>query len=169
MMSAANWRSIEADVRTARELSQLYPNEQREVFVAVLVARLVVNSPATSEAQQSAKRARDAKPLAPSELFAQLRPGSEVSRVLAGAFFLDKYRGVPDFTAEEIRQCLVEAKVPAPRNVSLAALQNSRKGLMAQRQKSGRKISWYLTLSGIREVEGMLSAVRGDLEKIQNR
>jgi len=167
-MSGIKWSQIEAEVKAAREVSQLYPDERKEVFTAVLTARLVMNPPGAPDAR-SAEVAPDAKPPAPSELFAQLKVDSEVSRVLAGAFFLDKYRGLPDFTADEVKQCLVEAKVPAPKNVSLAALQNSRKGLMAQKKKSGRKISWYLTLSGIREVERMLSTAIGDLEKTQDR
>jgi hypothetical protein len=161
MMSIANGQpSIEVDVKTARELSRFYPDEQKEVFTAVLTARLLTNSPG-GFSQSADSSGRDAKPVAPAELFAKLKPAHDVTRILAAAFFLDRHRGAAEFAAEELKQCLVEAKVPSPKNPSLAALQNSRKGLMAQKQKAGRKISWYITLSGIQRIEQLLSEADG--------
>lgn len=149
------------DVEFALEASRRFPEHSREVFTAALTARLVANLGAEATLREE-QRAATPKPMAATEFFAQLKLDQDVDKVLAAAYFLEKYRKSSAFTAGDVKKCLVEAKVSPPSNISLAVLRNARKGHVGQTgEKQAKKISWFLTQTGIGAVEAWVRGERG--------
>ena len=83
---------------------------------------------------------------------------------------METYGHVSDFTADEIKKCLLRGKVKPPSNISLAVLRNAQKGLMTQTEKGeGRKKSWLLTQTGVAVLEETLRSVAGDQKQTEKR
>ena len=156
------------DIAAAEEASSTYPKHREAVFAAVLAARLIGAPRPQTPHDNTPESLHETKPMAPAEFFARLKPTHDTDRVLGAAYFLDRFKGLADFTGNTIRECLIEAKMPPPDNLSLAALRNSRNGFMAQKSKEGVKISWFLTQTGMDKVEGLLRAAERTEKKIQN-
>jgi hypothetical protein len=142
------------DMELAEKVSSGFPEHRTEVLTAVLTALLLRGRQLGEDVSPTRKASR---PLAATEFFSRIKPTKDVERVLSAAYFLDSSRQRSEFTVEEIRDCLVEAKVQLPENISLAALRNAKSGLMAQKQKQGRKIVWFITQTGIEKVQAALA------------
>jgi hypothetical protein len=140
-------------VATARQASQPFPNEAEQVFTAVLTALLLQSQ--TSDITHHTVPSPRPKPITASEFFSRLRPTQDVDKVLSAAYFVDVYRSKAEFSAEELRQTLLEAKVSPPKNVSLGVLRNAQRGLIAQKDKQGKKITWLITQTGLEKVKSM--------------
>jgi hypothetical protein len=142
-------------VDAARQASGHFPNEAEQVFTAVLTA-LLLQGPPSHSIHDTADTMKP-KPLTASEFFSRLRPTQDVDKVLSAAYFCDVYRSKAEFSAEELRQTLLEAKISPPKNVSLGVLRNAQRGLIAQKEKQGKKITWLITQTGIEKVRSMTS------------
>jgi hypothetical protein len=158
-------RLLKSEIEYAEGVSRNYPERREQVFVAILVASLI-SKQASVPNDGGSPRARKGEEVPPvgrsftaSELFARLRPGLNTDKILGAAYFLDAVRHVEGFTADELKGLLLEAKVAPPKNTSLAALRNAQKGLMAQRSRDGKKISWMITQTGIEAVQERLQEV----------
>lgn len=144
---------ITRNVEIAQEISADFPQQESQVFTAVLTALLLggrtqADAPLTQQPLEE-------RPLTAAEFFAQLRPAQDVDKALSAAYFTDVFRNRSEFSAEELRQVLADAKVSPPSNVSLAVLRNAQRGLMAQKEKHGKRITWLITQSGIEKVKEM--------------
>ena len=138
-------------VAAARQASGHFPNEAEQVFTAVLTA-LLLQGPPSDSTDATANRV---KPITASEFFSRLRPTQDVDKVLSAAYFCDVHRSKAEFSAEELRQTLLEAKISPPKNVSLGVLRNAQRGLIAQKEKQGKKITWLITQTGLEKVRNM--------------
>jgi hypothetical protein len=143
-------------VAAARQASGHFPNEAEQVFTAVLTALLLQGPPSHSTHDTADNTdTMKPKPLTASEFFSRLRPTQDVDKVLSAAYFVDVYRNKAEFSAEELRQTLLEAKISPPKNVSLGVLRNAQRGLIAQKEKQGKKITWLITQTGLEKVQTM--------------
>lgn len=79
-------------------------------------------------------------------------------RALVMGYFLERNTENEDFTADEIKECFRQAKIPAPKNVNDVVNKNIAKGFMMESgdRRSNAK-GWVLTMSGEQYVEGKLS------------
>jgi hypothetical protein len=161
-MTTISTALVRDQVERADAISREFPERRDAVFAAVLAANLVARllSDVPSEERTSTVAVR--KDITPSELFARLRPGQDTDKVLVAAYFLDELRAKATFTAEELRSLVLEAKVAAPKNVSLAVLRNAQKGTIAQTSKDGRKVFWMITQSGLEVIQQRLQEFAGE-------
>lgn len=152
---------MQEDIDFADRLSAKYVDRRHEVFAAVLSA-LLVKRILEGPGDRAPRRATLAKPTAPTEFFAKLRPAQDVDKVLGAAFFLEAFREKAEFGADELKACLVEGKIHPPSNISLAILRNAQKGLVSPKGKKGGKKLWFLTQTGTEAVQKLLQASEGE-------
>ncbi len=149
----------ESDIEMAEKLSSGHGQHKPQVFCAVLAAVLVERLWKIAGAELHTPLPK-LKAMAVTEFFAKLRPALDVDKVLGAAYFLQAIRDVSAFTSEALRACLLEGRVKPPTNVSLAALANSKKGMLAPTgKKEAGKISWFITQSGMEAIEARLRSV----------
>jgi hypothetical protein len=134
-------------------------------FVKAEIKQFMQRSP-LAHAQETGKTSpaatvpQQGKPKSPAQFFKMSSPRSDVERTLAGAYFLEKYRNVPNSSASEIRDVIKEAKVPPPANVNDAINRNIRKGLMMSAGDRESKMVFVLTSDGEGAVEQMVTNVK---------
>lgn len=146
-----------ADIELAESLSAQQGAHADAVFTAVLTACLLKRQMGESIPRKD-QIVRRVKPIAPTEFFARLRPRQGTDQVMVAAYFLESFRDASAFTADDLRQCLLEARVKPPANISLAVLRNAQRGLMAQSEKrAGPHKAWILTQTGIKSIEETLA------------
>ena len=152
------------DLQFAVEQSEKFATHRSEIVSAVLTALMLSRLREGSQPERMRGDVKRETPnLTATELFARLRPKQDIDRALSAAYFLDVQQEVHFFTSEDVRKCLHAGKVPSPANVSLALLANARKGLLAQSDKSeGKRNSWFITQSGLAEMERRLSSPRDE-------
>lgn len=157
------------DIELAEQISRDHPGYQGQVFTAVLTA-LLISRVGQKDTRIGSVVRHSPKPIAATEFFAKLRPSHDVDKVLGAAYFLETYGHASDFTADEIKKCLLQGKVKPPSNVSLALLRNAQKGLMTQTEKDeGRKKSWLLTQTGVAALEETLQFVARNQKQTEKR
>ena len=154
-MLTNNLEVMQSDIDLAASLSARHPEHRQAVFTAVLTLALFERLHADG-GEPPVPTAGKRKPMTPTEFFARLKPSQDVDRVLGAAYFVEAYNGLKNFTVHDLEECLMAGKIKVPSNPSLAALQNAKKGLMAEAEKHGRTISWYLTQTGVDHVERAL-------------
>jgi len=154
--------AFEAAVRTAKRAAEKASDFRSETYAAVLLFELMRSAvPAARSRHElaaavptpSQKRERT---YSPAELFASKSWTTEIDKVAVASYFLERFGEKASSTVDEIRNCLVAAKVPLPKNVNLAIIQAVGKGIMMPipSQGGGRK-AWALTQAGKRYVELM--------------
>jgi hypothetical protein len=154
--------ALETAIRTARHAAERAQDFKPETYAAVLLFELMRSTvPAPRYRNElpptvPTHAPKREKPYSAAELFASKTWCTEIDKVVVSAFFLERFGERANYTIEEIRACLVAAKVPLPKNVNLAILQAVQKGLMMEipSQAAPRK-AWALTQSGERYVEEM--------------
>lgn len=137
-----------------------------ETFFAVLLSTLLDKggrtlSLAPVEPLTVAEHTRLAlpKPLAPGEFFAARAWDTEVDKVVLAGYFLERHSSLERYTANELRGCLIGAKVPPPKNIHLAIFQAVRRGwIMEATQESNESKAWSLTQSGEKRAQEMGTA-----------
>jgi hypothetical protein len=78
--------------------------------------------------------------------------------ILAFAYYLEKYSGLPEFTPADINNCYYEAKMESS-NTSQMIVQNIKRGFVMTSKKKGEKgkIRYTLTSSGEKFIGAKLS------------
>jgi hypothetical protein len=156
-------RYIDAAVEKASRAAQKAGDHKSEAFLAVLLAallrghdealgRTVVEGPPI----EGKPTPHPAKPLSPGEFFAAREWSTEVDKVVLAGSFLERYSSVSSYTVQQIRNCLLSAKVSLPKNVNLAVFQAVQRGWMMEvpaENVTGK--AWSLTQTGERRVEEM--------------
>jgi hypothetical protein len=149
----------ESAIRAAQR-SQDYKSE---TYLAVLLAGLLGISDSTVQTQplgperagQKLLKAAE-RPYSPGELFANTAWSTEIDKVVVAAFFLEQHKGLRGFTIQEVRGCLISAKVSPPQNANLAILRAVQKGwLMEAPVESAKKKTWALTRTGEQRIAEM--------------
>ncbi len=85
-------------------------------------------------------------------LLEQKQPSSHSEKVLLFAYYLEKYKKLKAFTAEEIGRCYQETRIPQPRNINDLIRKLPGEYVMEVGRKE-RKKAWRLTREGISYVE----------------
>jgi hypothetical protein len=153
-------KNIDIAVEEAKRAAQKAGDYKCETFVAVLLASLlrgdnslVGRSPVND---QGVATAQPVKPLSPGEFFAAREWATEVDKIVLAGCFLERYASVPVYAVQQVRGCLVSAKVTPPKNVNLAMFQAVQRGWMMEvpaENSTGK--AWSLTQTGERRVEEM--------------
>jgi len=165
-MTMVDTRRIEQAIEFAGNAAKKASEYKSETYFAVLVSLLLAptNVRVSSDqvhSQDSAvsSNSQSEKQYSAAELFASTTWETEIEKATLAGYFLERYAAMPSYSVDEIRKCIISAKVPAPANVNLAVLKAAQKGWMMELPGQGEKHKvWSLTQTGERKVEGMLSA-----------
>ena len=88
------------------------------------------------------------KGMSTAQFFRKTSPRTDVDRVLAAGYFLEKFKNQDSFTASEISNTVREAKISPPRNTNDAINRNIKKGYMMPSGDKEGKIAFVLTTDG---------------------
>jgi hypothetical protein len=153
---------LETAMQAAEQAAEQAKHYKSETYSAVLLFELMKSSVPISrpryELPTSVPSAtpKNAKPYSAAELFAGKAWNTAIDKVLVAAFFLERYSATPNYTLDQIRNCLVAAKVALPQNINLAIIQAIQKGhLMEIPLQGATRKTWALTQSGENYVEAM--------------
>ncbi len=146
--------------------------EGPETFVLAMLDRFGGGAPATMEAhpkpatkaaaKDTARPSGSASPsssksMSLGEFVRQLGFKRHTDLVLAFGFYLEKMRGVSEFTAADMNNCYYEAKLDTS-NTSQMVIQNIKRGFMMEgKNAKGSRRAYTLTRSGEEYVEAALS------------
>lgn len=101
--------------------------------------------------------ANSGKSLSLGEFIRQIGVTKHTDLVLAFGYYLEKYKGMTEFSPADINACYYETKREAS-NTSQAIIQNMRSGrLMQARNESGARAKYVLTASGEQQVQSWIS------------
>jgi len=151
---------LDLAIQTARRAAEGVKDFRAETYQAVLLYELMrMGAPSRSRPELASPKAgspKQEKPYSPAEFISSKAWTSEVEKVVLAGYFLEHFAGSSGYSLDEIRRCLIAARVSLPRNLSLAILQAGRKGMVMEvpSQERSRKV-WVLTQSGERYVEAM--------------
>ncbi len=98
------------------------------------------------------------KKLSIREFIDNFKPGNNIEKVLAIAYYKEIMQGIKLFTVKDLESGFKEAKEQAPENVNLPILNNVQKGFLMETEIAGSKLkTWELTNSGIKTVNEKIS------------
>lgn len=96
------------------------------------------------------------KAMSIAQFFKKMSPKSDVERVLAAGYFLEKFKNQDSFTAAEVSATIRSAKIPPPKNTNHSVNNNIKKGhIMPSGDKEG-KMSFVLTSDGEEAITELL-------------
>jgi len=160
-------RAIDRAIEVANGVANRAPEYKAETYFAVLVSILLGQSgralqagpaPPKPSTRTEEPSPEPGKSYSAAELFASARWETEIEKVALGGRFLERHAGAQRYGLNDIRACLVSAKVPLPANLSLALLKAVQKGWMMEVPGQGEKHKvWSLTQTGERKTEQMLA------------
>jgi len=102
-----------------------------------------VSMPKTTEAQQAL-----GPRMSVAQFFKKTSARTDVDRVLAAGYFLERVKNQDNFTASEISDTVRGAKIPPPRNTNDAINKNIKKGYMMPSGDKEGKMAFVLTSDG---------------------
>jgi hypothetical protein len=101
---------------------------------------------------------KSTKVMSTAQFFRKVAPKSDVDRVLAAGYFLEKFKNEENFAAAEAAKTIRDSKTPPPKNPNDAVNKNIKKGyMMAAGDKDG-KMAFVLTTDGEEAIEVLLNA-----------
>ena len=90
------------------------------------------------------------------QFFKKISPKTDLDRVLAAGYFLEKFKSQDNFTASEISDTVRGAKIPPPRNTNDSINKNIKKGYMMPSGDKEGKMAFVLTSDGEETIAEML-------------
>jgi hypothetical protein len=154
--------ALESAIQTARHAAEKARDFKPETYSAVLLFELMRSAVPTSRSRyelpvsEPAHVPARAKPYTAAEHFASKSWRTEIDKVVLAGFYLEQFGGIQSYTIQEIRDCLVAAKIILPKNVNLAILQAAQKGwIMEVPSQGGTRKVWALTQTGERRAGEM--------------
>jgi hypothetical protein len=100
------------------------------------------------------KREQREKKLSIKELLRSKRPKTDVQKVLAIGYYLEKHEGMLSFNVNDVNDGFSSAKEPEPSNTQAFINQNIKNGhIMGIKEKKDKKKAYVLTNSGEEFVE----------------
>lgn len=98
------------------------------------------------------------KGMSVAQFFKKVSPKTDLDRVLAAGYFLEKFENQDSFTASEVKDTIRGAKVSPPANPSDSINKNIKKGyIMPSGDKEG-KMAFVLTSDGEETITDLLNA-----------
>lgn len=98
------------------------------------------------------------KGMSAAQFFKKVSPKSDVDRVLAAGYFLEKFKNQDSFTAAEVAATIKDAKIPPPKNTNHSINQNIKKGHMMPSGDKEGKMAFVLTSDGEEAITELLNA-----------
>jgi hypothetical protein len=154
--------ALESAIQTARRAAEKARDFKPETYGSVLLFELMRSTVPTSRSSYELPPPKPAhvpgrtKPYSAAELFSSTNWRTEIDKVVVAGFYLEQFDGIQSYTIQEIRNCLVAAKIILPKNVNLAILQAAQKGwIMEVPGQSGTRKAWALTQTGERRAREM--------------
>jgi hypothetical protein len=92
------------------------------------------------------------------QFFKKISPKTDIDRVLAAGFFLEKFKNQDGFTASEISDTVRGAKIPPPSNTNDSINKNIKKGYMMPSGDKEGKMAFVLTSDGEETIVELLNA-----------
>lgn len=127
-----------------------------ETYFAILLAKLLApNSGTPKTAAQLLLASQTTKPYSAPEFFAARRWETDNDKVVLAAYFIERHSAVANYGAQEIKDCLLSAKVPPPANANVAIVRCISRGWMMEVSAKNGKKSWALTQVGERYAESL--------------
>lgn len=97
------------------------------------------------------------KAISEAQFFRKASLKSDIDRVLAAGYFLEKFKSQDNFTASEVSETIRNAKTPPPKNTNDLVNANIRKGhMMPSGDKEGKK-AFVLTSDGEEAITELLT------------
>ena len=162
--------ALDMAIQTAKRAAGRTQDFKQETYGAVLLFELMRSAIPTSKGRSELPRATSAdvpvrtKPYSAAELFSSKNWRTEIDKVVLAGFFLERFGGIQSYSIQEIRDCLVAAKISLPKNINLAILQAAQKGwVMEVPSQGGTRKAWALTQSGERHAEDAEDGVPGGM------
>lgn len=112
-----------------------------------------ISIPKTNETQQIF----DLK-MSVAQFFKKTSAKSDIDRVLAAGYFLEKFKNQDNFTASEISGTIRDAKIRPPSNTHDVINKNIKKGYMMPSGDKEGKMAFVLTSDGEESISQLLSA-----------
>lgn len=146
-------RTLTKAVEFAKAASDAVTDYKGETYLAVLLAQLLT-PPAETPVQQApgpsdVTHPGSARPFSAPEFFASKHCKSDVVKIVLAGYFLENYSGIERFNVNDIRNCLVSAKVPLPKNTPLAVLKSVQRGWLMEVPEGKESLKAYaLTQTG---------------------
>jgi hypothetical protein len=154
--------ALESAIQTAIHAAEKARDFKPETYSAVLLFELMRSAVPTSKSRYELAASTPshvpapAKAYSAAELFASKNWRTEIDKVVLAGFYLEQFGSIQSYTIQEIRDCLVAAKIILPKNVNLAILQAAQKGwIMEVPSQSGTRKVWALTQTGERRAGEM--------------
>jgi hypothetical protein len=98
------------------------------------------------------------KGMSAAQFFKKVSPKTDLDRVLAAGYFLEKFKNQDSFTSSEVKDTIRGAKTPPPPNTSDSISKNIKKGyIMPSGDKDG-KMAFVLTSDGEETITELLKA-----------
>lgn len=119
----------------------LEKQKQAPVFPSAGATKGVVSS--TIETSQTLS-----KGISVAQFFKKISPKTDLDRVLAAGYYLEKFKNQDNFTASEISGAVRGAKIPPPRNTNDSINKNIKKGYMMPSGDKEGKMAFILTSDG---------------------
>lgn len=132
-----------------------------ETYLAVLLCRLLREVGGVADKQvvlanssAGSKELGQERTYMPPEFFAGKSWTNESDKIVLAGYFLERYSAEKRYNINDLRGCLVRAKVTLPKNVPQAVLKSVRRGWMMEvpEGKGGVK-AYVLTQTGVRRVQ----------------
>lgn len=156
-------KTLDQAIEVATSAANRAPEYKAETYVAVLISALIGPTRASLSGHPVPRVTPNTPGLIPekqysaAEFFASTTWSTEIEKVTLAAHFIERYLGMSRYSLNEVRSCLISAKVPVPSNASLAVLQGIQKGWIMELPADGDKQKmWALTQTGERRVQEMI-------------
>jgi hypothetical protein len=132
---------LKAAIAAASSAAESATEYKSETYGAVLLFELMRRAAGTVHSEELATVPpagnRSEKDLTPAEFFAKKLWSTEIDKVVIAGYFLEHFGGSRGYTLDELKSCLIAAKIALPKNISLAILQAIQKGLLMEIPSQG--------------------------------
>jgi len=148
-------------IRNAVKAAESAESYKSETYLAILLTELLRGAVPVIQASRAEpavvtgpRGGSDAKPYSAPELFASMGWKTDLDKVVLAGYFLEHHSGADRFNVNDIRTCLISAKVPSPKNLALALLKSVQRGwLMETPERKDEMKAYLLTQSGERRAQ----------------
>ena len=157
--------SLSRAIQDAKEAAEQVGDYKSETYLAVLLGRLMgqsagvanrVSSPSQPPTPPQVTAGENQGIYTPPEIFADTHWKTDLDKVVLAGFYLENCESMDRFNINDLRSCLVRAKVQIPKNISLPVLQSVRRGWMMEVPEAKDNVKAYvLTQTGARRIQGM--------------
>jgi hypothetical protein len=147
--STVSDEDLRAAVERARRLADGEPEPFRSLAFQTLLDYLIRNGGAT----QAEPPAHLRPGLDLTEFLATLRAETHPDRVLAIAYYQEKYQGGPPVTARDLGDAYQRSRTKRPQNFPDVIASLVRKGLLVEQPRREGLKSWGITSTGAARVE----------------